>query len=119
MQDVRNLYYIQLIIWMLSIFVLCLGYTPENMIIPSVSVLASLCVLLVFILIDFESFWMFFHKLIFTNDLWLMDSRTDKIVRVFDQDFFIKLNLIISISISIFSLIIGGISWIAKTKTKI
>lgn len=45
----------------------------------------------VFALVDFESFWILFHKILFTNDLWLLDPRTDRLVNLVPINFFMIL----------------------------
>lgn len=37
---------------------------------------------------SFDVLFLRFHQLLFTNDLWLMDPRTDAMIRMFPQDFF-------------------------------
>ncbi|MDO4568192.1 MAG: TIGR01906 family membrane protein [Clostridia bacterium] len=37
---------------------------------------------------DFSSFWTSFHLLFFSNDLWLLDPRTSRMINMFPQDFF-------------------------------
>jgi integral membrane protein (TIGR01906 family) len=45
----------------------------------------------VFAWFDFESFWIIFHQLIFTNDLWLLDPRTDRLINMVPLNFFMTL----------------------------
>ena len=42
-------------------------------------------------LIDFNSFWNFFHTIFFTNDLWLLDMRTDILIMMVPGQFFFDL----------------------------
>ncbi len=55
---------------------------------------AGLCLVLVFgalglwAALDFSSFWTSFHKLLFTNDLWLMDPNTSIMINMFPAQFF-------------------------------
>ncbi|MGL5541355.1 MAG: TIGR01906 family membrane protein [Erysipelotrichaceae bacterium] len=45
--------------------------------------------ILVFVaVLDFDFFWVNFHKLFFTNDLWLLDPRTDWMIRMFPLQLF-------------------------------
>jgi len=37
---------------------------------------------------DFDRFWNGFHRLFFTNDLWLLDPSKDMLIRMFPPDFF-------------------------------
>ncbi len=38
--------------------------------------------------VDFTSFWVSFHHLFFTNDLWLLDPRTDVLIMMVPEQFF-------------------------------
>ena len=38
--------------------------------------------------VDFTSFWISFHHLFFTNDLWLLDPRTDVLIQMVPEQFF-------------------------------
>jgi len=55
---------------------------------------AGLCLVVVFgvlglwAALDFSSFWTSFHKLLFTNDLWLMDPNTSIMIHMFPAQFF-------------------------------
>lgn len=54
--------------------------------------------------IDFDSFWRTFHQLVFSNDLWLLNPATDRLIMMVPLQFFMGLVYRILIS---FSLIIG------------
>lgn len=41
--------------------------------------------------VDFASFWTSFHHLFFTNDLWLLDPRTDVLIMMVPEAFFSSL----------------------------
>lgn len=45
-------------------------------------------VLLLLLAIDFDSMFVLFHELAFNNDAWLFDARTDPIITVLPQEFF-------------------------------
>ena len=47
--------------------------------------------LLVWALIDFDGLFTAFHRLAFTNDGWLLDPRTDLLIRLMPTDFFTAL----------------------------
>lgn len=55
---------------------------------------AGLCLVVVFgvlglwAAVDFFSFWTSFHRLLFTNDLWLMDPSTSIMINMFPAQFF-------------------------------
>ncbi len=38
---------------------------------------------------DFSDLFLEFHLLSFSNDLWLLDPRTDNLIRLFPQEFFL------------------------------
>ncbi|MBD5559096.1 MAG: TIGR01906 family membrane protein [Clostridia bacterium] len=40
---------------------------------------------------DFTSFWITFHKVFFTNDLWTFDPRSSLLIRMFEEQFFFDL----------------------------
>lgn len=63
---------------------------------------AMMGVLVGFILIDFNSFWTLFHKVFFTNDLWLLNPRTDVMIQMFPLEFFYKVVMQIAISYIVF-----------------
>ena len=39
----------------------------------------------------FDRLFILFHKLLFTNELWLMDPRTDAMIRMFPSEFFMQI----------------------------
>lgn len=41
-----------------------------------------------FALTNFDLFWTTFHKVLFTNDLWLLDPRVDRMINMFPLPFF-------------------------------
>ncbi len=42
----------------------------------------------IFIMIDFGRFWTFFHEVFFRNDLWLLNPKTDLLIRMMTERFF-------------------------------
>lgn len=44
--------------------------------------------ILIYAVLDFDSFWTTFHHLIFSNDLWLLDHRTDRLINMVPLEFF-------------------------------
>ena len=44
-------------------------------------------------MISFDSLFTAFHRLLFTNDGWLLDSRTDMLIRLMPTSFFISLGI--------------------------
>jgi integral membrane protein (TIGR01906 family) len=54
-----------------------------------------------FAIINFDAFWTAFHKVFFTNDLWLLDPYTDNLINMVPQEFFIDLIVMILIHFSL------------------
>ena len=44
-------------------------------------------------IVDFDSAFTFFHRLLFTNDLWLLDPRTDLLIRICPESMFMAMGL--------------------------
>ena len=47
--------------------------------------------------IDFDGAFTFFHRLLFTNDLWLLDPRTDLLIRICPENMFANMGLRIAL----------------------
>jgi integral membrane protein (TIGR01906 family) len=62
-------------------------------------------------IIDFDAFWTQFHHVFFTNDLWLLDPRTDNLINLVPTGFFI--DLIVTI-VTIFGVMLGGLFALLK-----
>lgn len=45
----------------------------------------------IFAFVNFDKFWTMFHKVFFTNDLWLMDYKKDLLVNLFPEGLFMDL----------------------------
>jgi len=105
MVDVKNLFILAkkintiLFIILLLILVFYLGYDKVGMQryfmkYSAVSLLIILGVWLIIALlaiIDFSAFWTMFHKIFFTNDLWMLNPRTDLLIRMMPQRFFVRI----------------------------
>lgn len=62
--------------------------------------------------VDFDFFWINFHKIFFTNDLWMLDPRTSLMIRMFSSQFFFDMVagiLVIFIIVIAAILIISGL----------
>jgi len=59
------------------------------------SILVYVTILALLACIDFNSLFVLFHKVAFTNDLWLLDPRTDLLIRLMPIEFFISYAAII------------------------
>jgi uncharacterized membrane protein len=72
--------------------------------------LGALVLLAVPAVTDFTDWWTKFHLLSFTNDLWLLDPRTDWLIKMFPEGFFFKAVTAIglrSLTISVLVLVSG------------
>ena len=52
---------------------------------------------------DFNAAFNFFHRMLFTNDLWLLDPRTDLLIRICPQGMFMNMGLRIGVMSLIFA----------------
>lgn len=82
--------------------------------------MAAFVVLGIWAAVDFNHFWISFHRLFFTNDLWILDPSVSFMIRMFPQAFFF--DLVIAILALFFVIIL--VAWIIvgvlgkKNKTK-
>lgn len=53
----------------------------------------------VYIAVDFNSFWINFHLLIFNNDLWLLSPIESNLIKMFPEEFFFTLVTLIVIAV--------------------
>lgn len=53
-------------------------------------ILLAIIILIGIISIDFDSAFIKFHEIFFNNDLWLLDPKTDVMIRMLPQDFFMN-----------------------------
>ncbi len=67
----------------------------------------------VYATVDFRSFWIFFHQVLFTNDLWLLNPATDRLILMVPEDFFFSLVSLIllrlALSIGVISSVLYGL----------
>lgn len=59
----------------------------------SVLILLPVAILGIWAAVDFSSAFTFFHELLFTNDLWLLDPRTDLLIRICPSSMFAGMGL--------------------------
>ena len=59
------------------------------------AILAIVVAVIVLACIDFDSLFILFHQVAFTNDLWLLDPQTDLLIRLMPIEFFISYAAII------------------------
>lgn len=58
--------------------------------------------LVTFAVLDFDSFWIYFHKVLFRNDLWLLNPVTDNLILMVPLPFFFSL-----VSLILYRVILG------------
>ncbi len=58
----------------------------------SVSAFIFIIILLVAVLINFEQVFVLFHKLLFNNNLWILNPETDNLIRMLPQEIFFDLS---------------------------
>lgn len=58
----------------------------------SIISLGVMSVLLAFVKIDFFKYFTYFHEIFFTNDLWLLDPKTDVLIQMLPLEFFISIS---------------------------
>lgn len=59
------------------------------------AILAAVTVVIILACIDFNSLFVLFHQIAFTNDLWLLNPQTDLLIRLMPIEFFISYAAII------------------------
>ena len=59
--------------------------------------LAPLGAFAIWATVDFDGAFTFFHRLLFTNDLWLLDPRTDLLIRICPEQMFMGMGLRIAL----------------------
>ena len=55
--------------------------------------------------IDFNTFWVNFHRLFFTNDLWMLDPANSRMIRMYQESFFF--DMVTGILLLFLSIFIG------------
>lgn len=105
MIDVKNLFIlskkINIIIFVILLLILIfyLGYDKEGMkkyfmkycAITLTVILGVWLIIAILAMIDFNAFWTTFHKVFFTNDLWMLNPSTDLLIRMMPQRFFTRI----------------------------
>lgn len=76
--------------------------------------------LAIIIATDFNKYWTIFHHIFFTNDLWLLDPKTDLMIQMLPEQFFsgIALNLMLSFFIYLSIIQLVGLYYMKKGRGK-
>jgi len=84
----------------------------------SITTIAFLLIFSAITLMSFEKSFIYFHKIFFTNDLWILNPVTDLLINLLPQQFFINFTKQLIINSFIASIIIFLSTLIAKTLKK-
>lgn len=72
-------------------------------------VLAAVAIIALLAVIDFDGLFILFHRVAFTNDLWLLNPQTDLLIRLMPTKFFVAYAALIGAAwLSGMAVIIGG-----------
>ncbi len=63
-------------------------------------------IVLLFCLIDFDSFFVLFHKIAFSNDDWLFDPVTDPVINILPETYFMECAIVIAGTVLIGAVVI-------------
>ena len=67
---------------------------------------AVFSLLLIWGLLDFDGLFTTFHRIAFTNDGWLLDPRTDLLIRLMPASFFVSLGIRVLLAVAVMMLLI-------------
>ena len=67
------------------------SYFFKYSLVTLVVTLGLMAVSSIVIMIDFTRFWTFFHEIFFRNDLWLLNPKTDLLIRMMPERFFVRM----------------------------
>lgn len=62
--------------------------TGKCLLFSSIIGIMPFLILIILINIDFNRYFTIFHEIFFSNDLWLLDPGTDRLVNIFPEEFF-------------------------------
>jgi integral membrane protein (TIGR01906 family) len=104
MADVKELFFGGMMIrrWAIVVFVVCFGWlflrkrlllTPKFLLWGILGVLVVCAVSGLIVATDFHKYFVIFHHIFFDNDLWLLDPKTDLLIRIVPQPFFVDTTL--------------------------
>lgn len=86
-------------------------------------IIGVMLILTIFIASDFSKYFIKFHELFFDNDLWLLDPKTDIMIRMLPEDYFMKMASRIAFSfiskLAIIIIILIGLSHLAKRRQNV
>ena len=133
MKDVRTLYNVSfnlmiffIIIFILSTILIALVYKNYTMFYITKTFNKILLAFIILIIVlagiisyNFNSFWIKFHQLLFSNDLWLLSPDESNLIKMVPENFFISLITTIILHILILFVSLFVLNNIFKKKFKI
>ena len=133
MEDVRTLYNVSfnlmiffIIIFILSTILIALVYKNYTMFYITKTFNKTLLAFIILIIVlagiisyNFNSFWIKFHQLLFSNDLWLLSPDESNLIKMVPEKFFISLITTIILHILILFVSLFVLNNIFKKKFKI
>lgn len=82
-----------------------------------IATISFLCFIIIFATINFNTFFTKFHEVLFTNDLWLLDPRTDYIICLLPEELFMTYGIKIVIAMIVALLLpILCLQFLSKTQ---
>lgn len=128
MEDVKRLYHFALVIrniafvmFGISVILLAVRLKKSAWTELSISYMKTTLIFVIFfallvtwVYVDFDAFWIMFHKILFRNDLWLLDPAKDFMVNLFPDAFFAKLvkNIAIFFIVGILGLFVASYAYL-------
>ena len=83
------------------------------------AMIALVAVIAVAAMVDFGRLFVLFHRLSFSNDLWLLDPRTDLLIRLMPTNFFTTYAAILGVSwLTLMALMLAGAAILYKRGAK-
>lgn len=131
MADVRNLFLGGLALRRLCLFLaaasvalLALFKVPLKHLLPrmlcagTVLFLGVTALLAGIISTDFTKYFIIFHKIFFTNDLWILDPSTDLLINIVPEPFFVDtaVRIAVTYGISVIAVFSACVIWLKKQK---
>lgn len=67
---------------------------------------------------DFSKYFIIFHKIFFTNDLWILDPATDLLINIVPEPFFVDtaVRIAVTYGISVIAVFSACVLWLKKLK---
>lgn len=108
---IRN---ISLIVAFLSLLILLVyekGAIPKILTISAIYPIVLMAILGMLMKTDFNKYFTYFHEILFTNDLWLLDPKTEVLIQMYPLEFFysIAFRIVKLYIFGLFSIFIIGI----------